>query len=446
MNFKAYDSYYDSKINWLTELPKHWVYSRLKYLVSKKAQYGANSEPEINEDKFDYRYIRITDINDDSSLKEDKVYLNKNDAKDYILNQDDLLFARSGATVGKTYLYDNKEGPCCYAGYLIRYIPNNNIINPRYLLYYSFTKSYSEWIKYISTQATIQNVSADKYDNLIIPLPPINEQCQIVNYLDKKTTEINATIAKYEKLINLLEEKYNALINHVVTKGLDSNVPMKDSGIDWIGYIPIHWDIHNLNHHVHVTKLAGFEFTEYMEYVDDGEIIALRGLNIKNNKLDLTNIVKITKEVSDKLPRSKLYKNDIVLSYVGTIGEVALIDKDNTYHLAPNIAKISKKSNKINIKYLLYYISSDSGQKEIHLKTSKTSQEVISMAKIRKIRVIIPNIKEQNFIVNYLDKETSKINKIIEKIEENIYLLEEYKSSLIYHAVTGKIDVRSEEI
>lgn len=85
MNFKAYDSYYDSKINWLNELPEHWVYSRLKHLVSKKAQYGANSEPEMNEDKFDYRYIRITDINDDSSLKEDKVYLNKNDAKDYIL-------------------------------------------------------------------------------------------------------------------------------------------------------------------------------------------------------------------------------------------------------------------------------------------------------------------------------------------------------------------------
>lgn len=446
MNFKAYDSYYDSKINWFNELPEHWVYSRLKHLVSKKAQYGANSEPEINEDDFDYRYIRITDINDDSSLKEDKVYLNKNDAKDYILNQDDLLFARSGATVGKTYLYDSKEGPCCYAGYLIRYIPNNNIINPKYLLYYSFTKSYSEWITYISTQATIQNVSADKYDNLIIPLPPINEQYQIINYLDKKTTEINATITKYEKLINLLEEKHNALIDYVVTKGLDSNVSMKDSGIDWIGYIPTHWNIHNLNHHVYVTKLAGFEFTEYMEYVDDGEIIALRGLNIKNNKLDLTNIVKITKEVSDKLPRSKLYKNNIVLSYVGTIGEVALIDKDNTYHLAPNIAKISKKSNKINIKYLLYYISSDSGQKEIQLKTSKTSQEVISMAKIRKIRVLIPDIKEQNFIVNYLDKETSKINKIIEKIKENIYLLKEYKSSLIYHAVTGKIDVRGENI
>lgn len=125
---------------------------------------------------------------------------------------------------------------------------------------------------------------------------------------------------------------------------------------------------------------------------------------------------------------------------------MALIDKDNTYHLAPNIAKISKKSNKINVKYLLYYISSDSGQKEIQLKTSKTSQEVISMAKIRKIRVLIPDIKEQNFIVNYLDKETSKINKIIEKIKENIYLLEEYKSSLIYHAVTGKIDVRGENI
>lgn len=211
----------DSGVEWIGEIPEHWSISRLKFLINKNAQYGANCEPEPDETKFDYRYVRITDIDDDASLKDNIVYLCKEDAKGFVLKEGDILFARSGATVGKTYLYDSSDGDCCFAGYLIRYVPNKLLLNPKYLLYFSFSKSYTEWIKIVSTQATIQNVSADKYDNLIISLPDVDEQNKIVSFLDDKITNINKTISKIQENINLLEEYKTSLIHHVVTGKID---------------------------------------------------------------------------------------------------------------------------------------------------------------------------------------------------------------------------------
>ena len=211
----------DSGIEWIGEISEHFDVKKLKFLILKNPQYGANCEPESDVDKFDYRYIRITDINENAELNDSIVYLNEEDAKQFILNQNDILFARSGATVGKTYLYDERDGECCFAGYLIRYVLNKDLLDPKYLLYYTFSKSYSEWIKIVSTQATIQNVSAEKYNNLFIPLPNINEQKQIVNFLNYEISKIDKTIEKIQENIDLLNEYKVSLIYHVVTGKID---------------------------------------------------------------------------------------------------------------------------------------------------------------------------------------------------------------------------------
>ena len=207
----------DTDIEWIGKIPNHWNLIRLKYVVTKKAQYGANCEPEQDYNKFDYRYVRITDIDDNASLKDEIVYLSAEDAEGFVLNEGDILFARSGATVGKSYLYNKNDGKCCFAGYLIRYVPNKKKLNPKYLLYFTFSNLYIEWIKIVATQSTIQNVSANKYDNLILPLPSINEQKEIIDYLDKKCAPINLLIIEKEKVISKLEEYKNSLIFEYVT-------------------------------------------------------------------------------------------------------------------------------------------------------------------------------------------------------------------------------------
>jgi restriction endonuclease S subunit len=212
----------DSGVEWIGRIPDDWDVNRLKFLTAKKAQYGANEEPEYNENKFDYRYVRITDVNDNGGLKKDSyAYLSKENARGFVLEEGDVLFARSGATVGKVYYYSQDDGNCCFAGYMIRYVTNNELLEPQFLLYYSLSKSYKEWIKVVSTQSTIENVSAEKYDELNIPTPKISQQRQIVKFLDNEIPKIDEIILKIEEKISFLKEYKKSLIHHVVTGKVD---------------------------------------------------------------------------------------------------------------------------------------------------------------------------------------------------------------------------------
>jgi len=212
----------DSGIQWVGEIPEGWEVRKLKHLLDKKPQYGANSAPESNEDKQDIRYVRITDIDDLGNLRKDSLaYLSKEDARGFELKEGDILFARSGATVGKVYYYTSKDDKCCYAGYLIRYVTDKTLLLPKFLYYYSLSKAYKEWINIILIQSTIENVSAEKYNNLILPIPPLPDQTASTNFLGKATAKIDKTIHKIQKKIKLLEEYKKSLIHHTVTGKID---------------------------------------------------------------------------------------------------------------------------------------------------------------------------------------------------------------------------------
>jgi type I restriction enzyme, S subunit len=152
-----------------------------------------------------------------------------------------------------------------------------------------------------------------------------------------------------------------------------------------------------------ITKLAGYEYTKHVKYIPNGEIIALRAINIGDCDLILDNVQRISKAVSDALPRSKLYKGELLLSYVGTVGSVAVVPEDNQFHLAPNVAKITvTKKGICDAEFLMYYLLSGRGKSEIAAYTSKTSQPVISMSKIRLIKMILPPLSEQRAIAHAL--------------------------------------------
>jgi len=211
----------DSGVEWLGEIPSHWELRRLKSLVDFPMQYGANEVP-IEYDPDLPRYIRITDVRENGQLREDSICsLEENTAEPYLLEQGDLLFARSGATVGKTFLYDTSWGNAAFAGYLIRGRMNNNCVSSRYVWYFANSKNYWEWIGSNLIQATIQNVSAEKYSNLTIPLPLLNEQLSIIAFLDRETNKLDSIIAKTTESIEKLKEYRSALISAVVTGKVD---------------------------------------------------------------------------------------------------------------------------------------------------------------------------------------------------------------------------------
>lgn len=207
----------DSGIEWIGEIPKHWEIIRLKYGLTEKMKYGA-SEEGVEFSETLPRYIRITDIDQNGNLKSTgKQSLPENKSVGYILEDNTVLFARSGATVGKTFLYKKEYGRSAYAGYLIAAKTNNIILLGVWLYYFTFSDAYYNWTRQMFSQSTIQNINAEKYSNMPLPITNISNQLKIIDYLNKKTKIIDDSIAIKQKQLETLEEYKKSLIYEYVT-------------------------------------------------------------------------------------------------------------------------------------------------------------------------------------------------------------------------------------
>jgi type I restriction enzyme S subunit len=208
----------DSGIEWLGKIPKHWEVKRLKNILIEKMMYGAN-EIADDDNENNPRYIRITDFGSNGELRDDTFKsLQMEVAKDYLLDEGDILFARSGATVGKTFQFKNYSGIACFAGYLIKARPNTQIITSDFLFYFTQSNAYENWKNSIFSKATIENIGAEKYQLLKLCVPKsIDEQNEITEYLIKRTTAIDQLIKNIEAQIEKLQELRKIKIYEAVT-------------------------------------------------------------------------------------------------------------------------------------------------------------------------------------------------------------------------------------
>jgi len=210
-----------SGVEWLAHIPEHWEIKRLKFILLKPLQYGANEAAELDDPELP-RFVRITDVDEAGNLREETFRsLPEEIAKPFLLDEGDILFARSGATVGKSFFYRNSWGRAAYAGYLIRARIKQSIAQPDFINFITKSFFYQQWINSILIQATIQNVSAEKYASFLLPLPPLSEQGAIVAYLDRETGKIDRLIQKVETAVEKLKEYRTALISAAVTGKID---------------------------------------------------------------------------------------------------------------------------------------------------------------------------------------------------------------------------------
>src|SRR5262249_40686265 len=204
----------------LREIPAHWRITRLKFIRSGAFLYGA-CEPAAGAELNCPRYIRITDVAEDGALRADTFQsLPEHLAAPYMLENGDVLFARSGATVGKTIRYRKEWGRACFASYLVRLRPDRHQILPDYLYYYTQSRAFHHEVRLSTVQATVANVSADRYGNFVIPLPPLDEQRAIIEYVDSRTRVIDSIARTIRIHIARLEEYRAALVVDLVTRGL----------------------------------------------------------------------------------------------------------------------------------------------------------------------------------------------------------------------------------
>lgn len=207
----------ESNINNFGKIPKNWNIQKMKFLAKRPFQYGAN-EAGLDDDITQPRFIRITDIDENGGLRKDIFKsIDIKIAKPYLLEDGDILFARTGGTVGKTFKYKKEFGLCCYAGYLIRMSVNQKKISSDYLEYITKSDYYWKWIDSIFIRSTIQNVSAEKYKDFLIALPPLEEQKKIISILNNKIPTFEKSIESVKKSISFLQEFKLSLISNVVT-------------------------------------------------------------------------------------------------------------------------------------------------------------------------------------------------------------------------------------
>lgn len=297
----------------------------------------------------------------------------------------DILFAITGESVediAKCSAYIGQER--CLAGGDIVVLRHNQ--DPKYLSYALSTTDAQKQKSKGKVKSKVVHSSVPTIKEIVVPVPPLEVQREIVRILDQFTERTEKLTAELTAELTARKKQYEYYRDELLPFG--SDVPLAK-----LGDVAV------------VTKLAGFEFTKYVRYSDSGNTIALRGLNVKNGKLDLTDVKYIDNSDFSKLTRSKLHVGDMLFTYVGTIGQVALIDEENKYYLAPNVALIRSIDDRLSPQYMRYYFQSSRFWKtQINKLLQSSSMQNIPMEKIRKFTIPLPSLEEQHRIVSILDR------------------------------------------
>ena len=274
-----------------------------------------------------------------------------------------------------------------------------------------------------------------------MPFPAKNEQRTIATFLDRETAKIDALVEKQERLIELLQEKRTALITRAVTRGLDPNVPMKDSGVEWLGEIPAHWEVKRLKHVVPGITV-GIVVTPSKYYVDEG-IPCLRSLNVSGGAIDTNDLVFISDSANELHRKSRIFSGDVVVVRTGQAGTAAVVPKglDGTNCID---LLIVRRSDQVLSRFVYFYLNSHPAMSQAIEQSVGAIQAHYNTSTLAQLVVPKISMDEQSRMVLQLDAATRQIDQLIAKVRRATDHLKEYRTALISAAVTGKIDVRNE--
>ena len=442
--YEVYAEYKDSGVKWLGEIPSDWKITALKRYCTVKGGYAFASDifSSVGEP-----VIRIGDIKADGSISlENCKFIPAQLAKSshpYLVEKGQLLMAMTGATIGKAGVYVD-DNPAYLNQRVGKFVIDSNGLNYNFLWYTLKTNGYQEYIKLTAFGGAQPNISDAGMVDYISCFPSLVEQTQIANFLDYETAKIDSLISKQEKLIELLKEKRQAVISHAVTKGLNPNVPMKDSGVEWLGEVPEHWSIWKFSHIAPIITCGVASTPTYVE--EDEGMPFLSAQNIKNNKLSLHKFNYIPYSLHEQLTRyRKPERGDILVTRVGAgIGEACIVDIDLEFSVYVSLTHIRVNQNIANNKFIMYFFGTDYC-KFLNHEGTVTGGGVgnLNVNNVVKYKIGLPSLEEQQTIVDHIDNYIHQQDELILKAESAIHLMQERRTALISAAVTGKIDVRN---
>jgi type I restriction enzyme S subunit len=436
---KKYDSYKDSGVEWIGEVPTHWGVDILNRIFKINTGFTPSTSNNEFYENGVHDWITIRDL-DGKYVSESKTKLTDIAVQGKTIIPKGSLLYSFKLSVGQM-AFTTKD---IYTNEAIFSVFPSEKLNLNYY-YYLLDRILIHNSNENIYGAKILNQELIKASKLLVP--PEEEQIVIANFLDHKTTQINDLIFKKEQFIQLLEEERVAVINQAVTKGLDPSVAMKDSGIEWLGEIPEHWEVKKLKLLANIQGRIGFKGYTVGDLVSEGEgALTLGAKHIdKFNLLNLSNPEFISWDKYYESPEIMVQIGDIILTQRGTLGKVVLITEDiGEATINPSMVILSNL--KANDYFLYYFFNSDYFKSWIDLTNTATAVPMISQGQLGNLKLVLPNNDEQSQIARSIQKSTKKIDDIIVKAQQEIELLKEYKTALISEVVTGKVDVRNEKL
>ena len=420
---KAYPEYKESELVWMGKVPKNWDVKPLKYLISEPIKTG---KLDVNAGSSDGVYPFFTCSSETKKINS------------YSFDCEALLIAGNG-DVGLTKYYNGK-----FDAYQRTYVVSGfSSVMPRFFNY-AFNSMFFKYLEPMKKGSVIDFIKLPFLQNFPIAAPDIDEQKSIVAFLDVETTRIDKLIAEKENFIKLLQEKRKALISHVVTKGLNSNVPTKDSGVEWIDKIPEHWKVTKLRYLgkcQNGINIDGEAFGSGFPFVSYGDVY--------NNKALPSKVKGLVESTTKDREIYSVKSGDVLFTRTSeTIDEIGFTsvshsDMENAV-FAGFLIRFRPKENAIDPLYSEYYFQNEKLRaffvKEMNLVTrASLSQELL-----KRMPVTLPPVKEQKEIAEFISSKDKLISELAEEVKNSIELLKEHRTALISAAVTGKIDVREE--
>ena len=439
--FRAYPAYKDSGVEWLGEIPAHWEVKRLKTLASVQL---SNVDKKSIDGQEPVRLCNYTDVYYNERITPDLEFMTATATREQVrrfsLQAGDVLITKDSESwtdiaVPAVVVEDLADVLC---GYHLAHVRPGSGLAGAFLSRAFSAIGTRDQFRVAANGITRFGLGGDAIRTSLFAMPPQLEQRAIAAFLDRETARIDALVAKKERLIELLREKRAALITCAVTRGLDPTVPMKESGVEWLGEIPAHWEhgalrrfwsVIDCKHRTAVYVFDGLPIVSTTE-VKPGRI-ALDGPR-RVSEADFTDLTE-----GGRRPR----RGDIVYSRNASLGAAAYVDTEEPFCMGQDVCLITSGRDQL---YLAYQLNSPVMVGQIEAVSVGSTFERINIAQIKTFAVVCPPISEQAAIATFLDRETARIDALVAKVREAIERLKELRTALISAAVTGKIDVREE--
>lgn len=444
--YKAYPEYKDSGVEWLDKVPTQWQSVPIKYTALCPSSLFLDGDwiesKDISGDEI--RYITTGNVGEGFYREQGVGFISEEKFVELDCTEvlpGDILISRLNAPIGRSCIVPELESRIVTSVDNVIYRPDS-IFDRKFLVHLFSSADYFAHTANLARGATMQRISRGLLGNIRIVVPSHIEQQKIANFLDHETAKIDTLIAKQQELIKLLKEKRQAVISHAVTKGLNPNAPMRDSGVEWLGEVPAHWVVTRAKFVFDFVTSGSRGWAEF--YSDEGNLF-FRITNLTRDTIEpkLESIQYVSPPGGSEGERSRIKLHDLLISITADLGSVCVANEDvvNGY-VSQHVALCRPNELVASPSWLGYFVLSDMAKEQFLGSSYGGTKIQLSLEDIRELWIALPKAEEQIEIAHFIEKRLNHFEKLILEAERQIGLLQERRTALISAAVTGKIDVR----